>query len=194
MDQTKIVSEAPEYVVRFSGEGLFAAEDITFHHQGTAAADVVVVRGGEIAFARCRFTRAVHVGEGDRAGLRLQGSTIGVVRDCEAVENDSIGIFIEDRAKPTLEENLCTDNEVFGIAYDRYLRGTSARTTRTRVSLTVARLAVWPARTNAWGIKGASALSSGLGPHWRRTSVRIMRRPASATGATLAGWFARTSA
>ena len=58
MDETVIVSEAEDYAVSFSGPGRFAAEDITFRHEGEALADVVVVRGGEIAFARCRFIGA----------------------------------------------------------------------------------------------------------------------------------------
>jgi parallel beta-helix repeat protein len=117
MDQTEIVSEAEGYVVGFSGDGLFATEDITFRHQGTAAASVVIVAGGEIAFARCRFTGAVQEEKEDRAGLWLQGNTTGVVRECEAVENDNVGIYVGEQAQPTLEGNVCTDNEVVGIGY-----------------------------------------------------------------------------
>ena len=118
MDQTEIVSQVEDYVVRLSGDGPFTVEDVTFRHQGTAAADVVVVRGGRVTFARCRFTGAVHPEEqSNRAGLRLQGATSGFVRDCVAVENYSTGILLEGRARATLEGNVCRDNEKVGIGY-----------------------------------------------------------------------------
>jgi hypothetical protein len=44
---------------------------------------------GEVTVMRCRFTGAVHSEErGNRAGLRLQGATAGLVRDCVAAENN----------------------------------------------------------------------------------------------------------
>ncbi len=119
MDDTEIVSEAWGYVVRFSGDGPFAAECITFRYEGGGVADVAVVEGGEVAFARCRFTgaRAIHAALlGGRAGLRLQGNTIGVVRDCVAAGND-YGIYVGGQAQPTLDRNVCTDNETSGIFY-----------------------------------------------------------------------------
>jgi parallel beta-helix repeat protein len=117
MDQTEIVSEAAGYVVRFSGDGPFAVEDITFRHEGGAVADVVIVRGGKVAFARCRFTGAVRAGQEVKAGLRLRESTVGVVQDCVAEENDGFGIAVEDEARPTVERNLCWENEQSGLLY-----------------------------------------------------------------------------
>jgi len=126
MDQTEIVSQVEGYVMRFSGDGPFTVKDITFRHQGTAAADVVVVRGGFVTFDRCRFTGAVHLEEqSHRAGLRLQGATSGFVRDCVAVENDNTGILVEDRARARLEGNVCTDNEKVGIGYFDNASGTA---------------------------------------------------------------------
>ena len=117
MDETETVSKAEGYVVRFSGAGPFAAEGITFRHEGTAAADVVVVQGGEVAFTRCRFTGLPSAwGEGARVGLRLQGETTGIVRGCVAVGNYAAGILVEGQSQPTLEANICTDNGA-GIAY-----------------------------------------------------------------------------
>ena len=116
MDQTEVVSEAKGYVILFIGGGLFAAEDITFRHQGTAVAEVVVVEGGEIALARCRFTGAVSKEDQLMAGLLLRGSTAGVVQDCVADGNDGAGILVTERAQPVLEGNVCTDNH-FGIYY-----------------------------------------------------------------------------
>jgi parallel beta-helix repeat protein len=130
MDQTEIVSEAGGYVIRFSGGGPFIAQDITFRHEGDAVASVAVVDAGDIAFARCRFTGAVYTEEaGDLAGLWLQGNTTGTVQECEAVENDSFGILVDDQAEPTLEGNSCTDNELFGIAYSGEAGGAARHNT-----------------------------------------------------------------
>ncbi|MBL7063797.1 MAG: right-handed parallel beta-helix repeat-containing protein [Anaerolineae bacterium] len=118
MDRTEIVSEAEGYVLRFSGDGPFAVADITFRHEGGMAADVVVVQGGGVAFARCRFTGAVRAEtEEVRAGLRFQGSTAGVMQDCVAEGNDSFGVVVEGQAQPVLEGNLCRENTRSGILY-----------------------------------------------------------------------------
>lgn len=81
----------------FSGGGDFVVEDITFR------GGVVVVKDGQIAFAQCRFRNT------DGTGLLLRGTTTGVVRNCEAVENDA-GIILEDHAQLTLEGNVFSDN------------------------------------------------------------------------------------
>lgn len=117
MDKTEIVSEAEGYVVHFDGAGPFVAEEITFRHAGETAADVVVVWGGEVKFARCRFTGAHETKERQRAGLRLAQSTTGKVHDCVAEENNSLGIAILSQAQPTLEANRCTTNRGGGIYY-----------------------------------------------------------------------------
>jgi parallel beta-helix repeat protein len=118
MDKTEIVSDAEDYVVRFVGDGPFVVEDITFRHEGREVADVVLVRGGEIAFTGCRFTGAIYDEDEDLggSGLQLGGSTVGVVQACEAEEN-LLGIYVIDRAEPTLEGNTVTDNEGSGIVY-----------------------------------------------------------------------------
>mgnify|MGYP000624978747 CR=1 FL=1 len=117
MDQAEIVSDAEGFVVRFQGDGLFAAEDLTFRHEGEAEASVVLVEGGEVAFVRCRFTGAVYAGGHDVAGLVIKEDTTGTVRDCEAVENNGAGIYVAGQAQPTLEGNTCSNNELLGIAF-----------------------------------------------------------------------------
>jgi len=125
MDETEIFSGAEEHVAHFSGAGPFAAEGITFRHEGTAMADVVVVQGGEVSFACCRFAGLFSEWrEGARVGLRLQGETTGIVRDCVAVGNYAAGILVEGQSQPTLEGNICTDNGA-GIAYFESASGTA---------------------------------------------------------------------
>jgi parallel beta-helix repeat protein len=119
MDETEIVSEA-ELVVEFSGDGPFVVEDITFRHDGRNAADVVVVRKGEVSFSECRFTGGVYdedVEDIFGAGLVLKGSTEGTVRENVVEENGGPGVVVEDRAEPKLEGNTITENEGIGLFY-----------------------------------------------------------------------------
>ncbi len=139
-EQTIIVSEAEGHVVRFSDHGPFTVEDIAFHHEGTAMASVVVVTGGEIAFARCRFTGAIQTEEEQTtAGLWLDGDTNGVVRDCAVEDNQTVGIYVGGQAQPTLEWNLCLNNTGAGIAYRGRSGGAATRNecTGNRVGISV---------------------------------------------------------
>ncbi len=116
-EQTVVVSAGADYVLFFNGDGPFDVQGITFRHEGNAPADVVVVNGGQmISFLDCGFTGAVSAENETRAGLRLQGTTTGTVRGCTATENDNTGIFVEDQAQPTLEQNTCRANSSVGIS------------------------------------------------------------------------------
>jgi parallel beta-helix repeat protein len=118
MDETEIVSTAEGYAIRFTGDGPFGASDLTISHVGGSAGDVVVVRGGEISFERCRLSGAIAAYEyEDRAGLWILGETTGRVRDCTIERNDTMGIYVTGTAHPTLEGNRVTDNSVVGIGY-----------------------------------------------------------------------------
>lgn len=121
MDQTMIVSAAEGYVICLTGDGPFVFEDITFRHDSEVEADVVVVQGGEVAFARCRFSGATKVGEEAeeryRAGLWIRGDASGLVQACEFVGNHNVGIAVGEQARPILEHNFCIDNTAVGIGY-----------------------------------------------------------------------------
>ena len=118
MDESEIVSGAGDYVVRFAGSGTFAAQDITFRHDGTQMADVVQVESGSVDFSRCRFTGAIYVeDEGNRAGLRFLHTSGGVVRESEFIDNDNSGVMVEGQADPILEKNLFSGNGIVGIGY-----------------------------------------------------------------------------
>lgn len=117
MSQTEVVSTAEGYAIRFSGDGPFALEGITFRHAGGASASLVAVWGGEVIITRCRFTGAQAAEEYvERAGLWLSRETIGVVQDC-VIGDGSVGIYVDERAQPTLERNQCTGNTMAGIVY-----------------------------------------------------------------------------
>jgi parallel beta-helix repeat protein len=127
MDGTEIVSGWPGHVVKFTGSGSFAAEGITFRHDGRQAADVVVIDQGSADFSKCRFTGAVYEeGEGNRAGLRFKGSSRGTVEDSVISENDNSGILVEQQAKPELKRNVCSNNVMVGIGYMDLARGVAS--------------------------------------------------------------------
>ncbi len=116
MEETVIVSDGPEYVLHFTGDGTLALRDLTVRHEGEAEADVVLADGEEIVVERCRFTGAVHVEDGTpRAGLKVQGTTQGMVFNSEAVENNLDGFRLEDDAGLILSNNVCSDNDQMGI-------------------------------------------------------------------------------
>jgi len=124
MDETEIVSGAPEHVVRFTGSGSFSAEGITFRHDGKQVADVVVIEDGTGRFSSCRFTGAIYEeGDGNRAGLRFRGSSRGAVENSIASGNDNTGFLVEQQAQPELTGNICSDNGLVGIGYMDLAKG-----------------------------------------------------------------------
>jgi serine/threonine-protein kinase len=126
MDESEIVSGFDGHVIRVESEGILAAQDLTFRHDGEQVADVVVVQDGRVDFSRCRFTGAVYAeGEGNRAGIRFLGSAGGAVRESEIVDNDNTGIMVDERAAPVLEDNLLLDNSMVGIGYMGQASGTA---------------------------------------------------------------------
>ena len=139
MDETEIVSTAAGYAIRFTGNGPFGAENLTISHVGGQAGDVVVVRGGEITFERCRLAGATPEFEyEERAGLWLMAGTTGVVRDCTIERNDTLGIYVTAVAQPTIEGNSLTDNNTAGIAYCCSAGGTAERNTVSGSSVGIA--------------------------------------------------------
>ncbi len=116
IEQTFIVSAAPEAVLRYSGDGLFQAQGITFRHEGAAEADVVFATQGEVRFEDCYFTGAVSVENGTpRAGLRLAGAVTGLVQRCVAANNNFDGFRLTEQAQVNLVDNISRDNAQHGI-------------------------------------------------------------------------------
>lgn len=127
MDETEIVSGAPEHVFRFTGSGAFSAEGITFRHDGKQMADVVVIERGTGRFSGCRFTGAIYEeGDGNRAGLRFRGRSRGLVENSVISGNDNTGVLVEQQAQPELRGNICSDNEMVGIGYMDLARGVAS--------------------------------------------------------------------
>jgi parallel beta-helix repeat protein len=124
IDETEIVSGVPGHVIRFTGSGSFQAEGITFRHDGSEPADVVVIEEGTGRFSSCRFTGALYEeGKGNRAGIRFRGRSRGVVENSVASGNNNTGILVENQAQPELRGNICSDNGQVGIGYMDLARG-----------------------------------------------------------------------
>ncbi len=125
MDATYITAATANYVVRVTGD--FIAEDLTFEHSGSLAADVVVIAGAQVWIKRCRFRGAVLAETEGRfgAGLRLTEAASGLIADTRAEENGAMGIVIEGTSYPTLENNVTRENQLAGIAWLGHARGTA---------------------------------------------------------------------
>lgn len=124
IDETFIVSGGQGYVVRYSGDGRFAATDITFRHEGDVDADAVRIDQGEIEISRCRFTGAVWAeGNDPHAGLHILGGAQGRVQDSEALANNLDGIRVENDAHVDLLRNTANDNAQYGIHFRDSARG-----------------------------------------------------------------------
>ena len=133
MDLTKIVCAGEAYVIKYTGNGLFLAHDLTFEHLGDRWANVVEVVAGEVDFRRCRFTGGVFDAEGLRgfAGLTLLEDVRGTVTECDVSNNGLHGIAVSNQAQPTLEANTCQGNKQSGIAYSGNATGTARQNTCT---------------------------------------------------------------
>ena len=134
MEKCRIVSEAEGCIISLEGDCEWRVQGITFQHQGTKRAHVMVVNKGAVHLRRCTFTGGIvddrdDIGrydsdEGDVAqdgggnGLLLKGTTQAQVTDCGFFENHNNGILVRSRAKAILERNHCRKNERSGISYD----------------------------------------------------------------------------
>jgi serine/threonine-protein kinase len=117
-DATIILSDSEAYSLKYTGKGIFFAEGLTFSHGGKNWANVVVVDGGEINIAHCRFTGGVRdAKKRGGIGLTIGGDTGGIIRKCTFDDNAGNGVEINNRAKPVLESNVFRNNTGSGIAY-----------------------------------------------------------------------------
>ncbi|MEI6179204.1 MAG: hypothetical protein WCP31_00500, partial [Chloroflexales bacterium] len=104
MDRTRLLCAAEDCVARFTGDGSFIIADLSFEHTGSLGARVVKVNGGEVDIQRCRFTGGVWDEASQRggSGLCIGGQTRGRVMQCEAAQNQLVGILVTDQAHPML--------------------------------------------------------------------------------------------
>ncbi len=117
-DQTEIISNSPDWVLRFEGKGPFTVDGITFRHDGTEPADIVVIAGSEVHIVGCRFSGGVQGNDTDMgSGLYLFGTGNGEIRDSEFSGNELHGLLLMENAQPLLAGNSATGNGDSGFAY-----------------------------------------------------------------------------
>jgi len=124
VDETEIVSDDSDYVMYIAGQESFGIKDLSIMHKGDNYGHVLRVENvNKIEFENCRFIGAVYNEGLDMGGwgLKIDHQVYGVVKNCEAVDNQLIGIGVvsgtDSKSKEIkIEENICKDNGNFGIA------------------------------------------------------------------------------
>lgn len=116
-EETRIVSSAPEYVVRYAGGGTFVAQGIGFEYTGVEKAVVMHVDDGILDIDSCQFTGGKRIDDSRGTGLWVKGSTQGKVKHSIFNSNDLHGVSINDNAQVVVEQNYLHNNVQAGIRY-----------------------------------------------------------------------------
>jgi parallel beta-helix repeat protein len=115
-ETTEIVASKGRYVLRYIANGLSAMQGLTIRWIGTSEANVVVVQSGSVQINDCVFTGGVGKSAVFGARLDLSGQVTGRVSSC-SVHGNMYGIAVRENSQPTLENNICDNNQESGIAY-----------------------------------------------------------------------------
>jgi parallel beta-helix repeat protein len=119
-DNTRVVSEAGRFVVKFDSWGVFAVRGIRFEHRGRQPSDVLVVEKGTIEIDACQFTGAVR-NAGQQAnfgdGLWVRGIVLGTVKDSVFDNNGLHGLELQEKARLTLQGNTFERNTQNGLSF-----------------------------------------------------------------------------
>ncbi len=125
MDETTLVSTAPDWAIVFVGDGPFAMQEMGVFHTGNQSADTVVVIDGQFLLSDCQLSGAKYYTDDDiGAGIKLLGTAIGEVNHCLTTDNEA-GIVVADQSLAILTENICNDNEFVGIVFFGEASGTA---------------------------------------------------------------------
>ncbi|MBB6098649.1 hypothetical protein HNR42_002084 [Deinobacterium chartae] len=127
--QTRIVCEAPTYVLLVQARGVIF-EDLRVDHGGRMAADVVVVQDGDLTLRGCELGGGVQATDGSAGnGLALLSAAQVRARDLISSGNGGSGVHLEGRARLDLEGGRLERNgscgAVFFEATGGCLRGVS---------------------------------------------------------------------
>lgn len=125
LEETTIVSTAPDWAVVFVGDGPFILQDMSVFHTGNESADAVVVIDGLFLLSDCQLSGADYLTDDDiGAGAKLLGTARGEVNRCVANNNEA-GIAVADQSIVDLTNNTCSDNEFVGIVFFGESSGTA---------------------------------------------------------------------
>lgn len=117
--KTRIISSAPDYVLRYQGDGTLKLQGIGFEHKGDMAAHVMGADGGILDIEACSFTGGLF---DEKAywggnGLRVIKDARGSIRESFFSNNDIHGIQMTDDVMLELANNRFHDNQGSGIVY-----------------------------------------------------------------------------
>jgi parallel beta-helix repeat protein len=118
-EQTRILSWAEGFALKFTGDAQWTLHGVTVEHTGNRPANVVVVDSGMIRIERCSMRGGVWDQAQKRGGdgILLTGTARGIVKECVCSGNGLHGIEVLGQAQPVLEQNTCDNNKQAGIAY-----------------------------------------------------------------------------
>jgi serine/threonine-protein kinase len=119
-DKTRIVSDDEIFVLKFDASGTFTARDLSFEHDGSQKADVVVIENGSFEFERCQFSGGIRNPEQDPTtgdGLWVRHKARGRVSQSVLSDNGLHGLELQGSANLTLQGNTFERNKENGLAF-----------------------------------------------------------------------------
>ncbi|HOU53674.1 MAG TPA: right-handed parallel beta-helix repeat-containing protein [Myxococcota bacterium] len=140
-DQTTLVCDGEDFVLRFEGSGPFALSDLAVEHDGVRTAAVIQVLSGEVDFRRILATGAIRhpatrrggqgllVGGDARGqvlssvfrrnalhGIQVTGKAVLRIEACQCLENGQTGISWFESASGSARDNVMEKNDRYGLA------------------------------------------------------------------------------
>lgn len=140
-DQTTLVCDGEDFVLRFEGPGPFALSDLAVEHDGVRPAAVIQVLSGEVDFRRILVTGAIRhpatrrggqgllVGGDARGqvlssvfrhnalhGIQVTGKAVLRIEACQCLENGQTGISWFESASGSARDNVVEKNDRYGLA------------------------------------------------------------------------------
>jgi len=126
MDTTQVVCDGEGYVIKVTAPR-FTARGISFEHDGSQWADVVVINSASVTVEECRFRGGVRDEQNKRggAGVWAYGAATGLIKSCRAIQNDLHGIELSGLVEILLMGNTCEENKRSGIACSQNATGSA---------------------------------------------------------------------
>jgi hypothetical protein len=115
-DQTRIVSEAETAVILYSGEGPLTIHDLSLHHQGVMAAEVLILQSAEANLSNCIISGGINSEDQLGAGLLLENTSQANVSNCQFIDNAGVGVLVRGDSQLDMEASIVTHNG-FGVAF-----------------------------------------------------------------------------
>ncbi|GBD35732.1 Serine/threonine-protein kinase PknB [bacterium HR36] len=95
-DKTHVFCDAPDYVLKFAGEGSWTVEGLTLEHTGKLPASVVFVEAGKFTAQGCKFTGGIRNQFSQQLGygLDIRAADSISISKCLVERNERAGISV----------------------------------------------------------------------------------------------------